>query len=173
MSVFGRTTVVATVFAGSVAVAAYAANHDAFKDSVTASMSNMASHFVTAGSMVSGDYHLDDPTYEELGDKLYNDRIAASSVVTHVEVIGGGPKQRIVLLNPQGQEVFTHDPEQNTTTLAKDVIIPSVTFREGPSDTAELRLVTVAPEIQAPPELREKLIAGVTDQPELFYREDL
>lgn len=173
MSVLGRTTVVAAVFAGSVAVAAYAANHEAFKEEVTGAMSNMAGYFVTAGSMVSGDYHLDDPTIETLGDKMYNDRIAASSVVTHVEVIGGGPKQRIVLLNPEGQEVFTHDPDANTTTVAKDVVIPSVTFRDGPSDTAELRLVTVAPEIKAPPELREKLIAGVSEQPELFYREDL
>lgn len=173
MSVVGRTTLAALVLTGSVAAAAYAANNQNFYSSVTNSVSNLAGNFVTAGAMVTGDYHLDDPMVEELGDKQFTDRIASSSVVTHVEVIGGGPKQRIVLLNPNGEEVFSHDPEQNTTIIAKDVVIPSITVRDTPSSTAELRVVTAAPAIEAPKELREALVAGVTDQPELFYREDL
>lgn len=173
MSVVGRTTLAAVIFSGTVAVAAYAANNDAFYHSVTSAVSGLAGNFVTAGDMVAGDYHLDDPTIEEMGDKVYHDRIASSSVVTHVEVIGGGPKQRIVLLNPEGQEVFSHDPENNTTIVAKDVVIPSITVRDTPSSTAELRVVTAAPKIEAPEELREALVAGVTNQPELFYREDL
>lgn len=173
MSVVGRTTLAALIFTGSVAAAAYAANHDSFYYSVTRSVSNLASNFVTAGDMMAGDLHLDDPTIETMSDKLYQDRIASSSMVTHVEVIGGGPKQRIVLLNPEGQEVFSHDPEANTTTIAKDVVIPAITVRDTPDSTTELRVVTAAPAIEAPEELREALVAGVTQEPELFYREDL
>ncbi|MEM9223836.1 MAG: hypothetical protein AAGB11_15760 [Pseudomonadota bacterium] len=173
MSMLGRTTLGALVFAGSVAAAAYAANNAEFYASVKNSVADVSGHFVTAGRMVSGDAHLADPAVMEAGDKLYDDRIASSSVVTHVEVIGGGPKQRIVLLNPQGQEVFSHDPEANTTIVAKDTIIPSITVRDSASDTAELRVVTAAPKIEAPEALREALVAGVSDQPELFYREDL
>ena len=174
MSVVGRTTLAALVLTGSVAAAAYAANNENFYSAVTNSVSNLAGNFVTAGTMVAGDYHLDDPSYDEFASKEFTDRISSSSVVTHVEVIGGGPKQRIVLLNPNGEEVFAHDPEQNTTIIAKDVVIPSITVRETPSSTAELRVVTAAPAIEAPAELREALVAGVSaDQPELFYREDL
>lgn len=173
MSVVGRTTLAALVLTGSVAAAAYAAHNEDFYSSVKNSVSNFAGNFVTAGSMVVGDRHLEDPTFEEYGDKQFNDRIASSSVVTHVEVIGGGHKQRIVLLNPDGEEVYSHDPEANTTIIAKDVVIPSVTVRDSPSDTAELRVVTAAPAIRTPEGLREALVAGVTDQPELFYREDL
>jgi hypothetical protein len=173
MSVVTRTTVVALVFTGSVAAAAYAANNDQFYSSVTNSVSNLAGNFVTAGAMVSGDFHLDDPSFESYGDKRFNERIASSSVVTHVEVIGGSGKQRIVLLNPDGEEVYSHDPEHNTTIVAKDVVIPSITYRDGPNEMAELRVVTAAPAIKAPAELREALVAGVTDQPDLFYKEDL
>ena len=173
MSVLSRITIVAAVFTGSVAVAAVAVNDDRVYNAVTGSMTSMAGHFVTAGEMVSGDVHLAGPGQELVGDKLYDDRIASSSVVTHVEVIGGGPKQRIVLLNPDGQEVFSHDPEANTTIVAKDAIIPSITVRDTPSATAELRVVTAAPKVEAPAELREALVAGVSEQPELFYREDL
>jgi len=173
MSVLGRTTLAAVVFTGSVAAAVVAANNAGFHEGVRDSVSNLAGHFVTAGAMVSGDEHLADPTYEVESDKVFDDRIASSSVVTHVEVIGGGPKQRIVLLNPQGEEVFTHDPESNTTIVAKDAIIPSVTLRDSESDTAELRVVTAAPRVEAPEELREALVAGSNETPELFYREDL
>lgn len=173
MSVVSRTTLAALVLTGSVAAAAYAANNEDFYASVTNSVANVASHFVTAGAMVAGDYHLEDPAIETIADKRYSDRIASSSVVTHVEVIGGGVKQRIVLLNPDGEEVYSHDPENNTTIVAKDVVIPSITVRDSPSDMAELRVVTAAPAIKAPDGLREALVAGVTDQPELFYREDL
>ncbi len=173
MSAFGRITLVAAVLTGSVAAAALAANNERFYDAVTGSVADVAGNFVIAGSMISGDAHLADPNYEQVGDKMYDDRIEASSVVTHVEVVGGGAMQRIVLLNPQGQEVFTHDPENNTTIVAKDVMIPSITFRDEPNSIAELRVVTAAPKIEPPEALREKLVAGNTEQPELFYREDL
>ncbi|MEM7694324.1 MAG: hypothetical protein AAF318_07720 [Pseudomonadota bacterium] len=173
MPVFGRTFVVAAIFTGSVAAAAIAANNDRFYGDVTSAMSALAGNFVLAGDLITGDAHLDDPTVVETGDKQFNDRIASSSVVTHVEVIGGGPKQRIVLLNPEGQEVFSHDPELNTTTVAKDAVIPSVTVRESDTAIAELRLVTAAPVVETPTELRDALVAGVTNTPELFYREDL
>jgi len=173
MSAFGRITLAAAILTGSVAAAALAANNERFYDAVTTSVSDIAGNFVIAGAMLSGDEHLADPSYEQFGDKIFDDRIPSSSVVTHVEVVGGGPKQRIVLLNPQGQEVFTHDPESNTTIVAKDVIIPSVTFRDAPDAMTELRLITAAPRIEAPEELREKLVAGISEQPELFYREDL
>lgn len=173
MSVFGRITLAAAVFTGSVAAAALAANNERFYDAVTTSVADVANNFLIAGPMLSGDAHLDDPSYEQFGDKMYDDRIASSSVVTHVEVVGGGGMQRIVLLNPQGQEVFTHDPEHNTTTVAKDVMIPSITFRDAADSMTELRLVTAAPKIDPPAALREKLVAGITEQPELFYREDL
>ncbi|MEM0906635.1 MAG: hypothetical protein AAGJ94_04670 [Pseudomonadota bacterium] len=172
MSVASRALIVAAVFAGSVGVAAYAANDASFDTAVKGAVSNMAGHFVTAGEMVYGEFDHGDPTVEA-ADKLYDDRIASSSVVTHVEVIGGGPKQRIVLLNPDGEEVFSHDPEANTTIVAKDVIIPSITVRESPNDTTELRVVTAAPQIEAPAALREALVANNGATPELFYREDL
>lgn len=172
MSVLGRVTFVAAVFTGSVAVAAVAVNDDRVYDAVTGSMGSMASHFVTAGSMVAGDTHLAAPELDTVGDKLYDDRIASSSVVTHVEVIGGGPKQRIVLLNPDGQEVFSHDPAANTTIVAKDAIIPSITVRDNPGAVAELRVVTAAPVVEAPEELRQAL-AYDDPSPTLFYREDL
>ncbi|WMS42090.1 hypothetical protein RDV64_18770 [Acuticoccus sp. MNP-M23] len=173
MSYFSRITLAAAVFTGSVAAAAFAANNERFYETVTTSVGDVAGNFVIAGGMLSGDRHLEYPAYEESGDKMYDDRISASSVVTHVEVVGGTGRQRIVLLNPQGQEVFTHDPENNTTIVAKDVMIPSITFRDAPDAMAELRLVTAAPKIEAPAALREQLVAGVTEQPELFYREDL
>ena len=95
-----------------------------------------------------------------------------ASVVTHVEVVGGGPRQRIVLLDPNGEEVFTHDPEANTTIIAKDVVIPSITVRDSKDDIAELRVVTAAPAIQAPAELRQALAENAA-RPDLFYRDDL
>ena len=169
MSVFGRYAVAALVFTGSVAAAAYAANDRQFYDGVTGAVSSLSSNMVRAGSMVSGDVHLDDPAYSE---KATTDRIEAASVVTHVEVIGGGAKQRIVLLNPDGEEVYSHDPATNTTIVAKDVIVPSITVREAPDSVAELRVVTAAPAIEAPAELRQALAAEETAA-NLFYREDL
>lgn len=171
MSVFNRLGLAALVFTGSVAAAAYAANHEDFYNRVTTSVAGLTENVIKAGAMVSGDMHLATGD-EEFGDKAYNDRIESASVVTHVEVIGGGGKQRIVLLDPNGNEVFSHDPLHNTTIIAKDTIIPSVTVRDGPNDTAELRVVTAAPAIEAPEELKQALAAGDV-RPELFYREDL
>lgn len=171
MSVFSRYSVAALVFAGSVAAAAYAANDARFYDAVTGAVSGVAENFVLAGAMMSGDRHLEDPTAEVGFEKAFTDRIESASVVTHVEVIGGGPKQRIVLLDPDGREVYSHDPEANTTIVAKDTIIPSITVRDGPEATAELRVVTAAPAVQAPDELRQALADGT--RPALFYREDL
>ncbi len=171
MSVFSRFGVAALVFTGSVAAAAYAANNPGFHDRVTMSVAGLAENVVRAGAMMSGDRHL---AYgdEDVGRKTYTDRIDSASVVTHVEVIGGGTKQRIVLLDPNGREVYSHDPVQNTTIIAKDAIIPSVTVREGPEATAELRIVSATPVIEAPEELRQALVAGEVE-PQLFYREDL
>jgi len=173
MSVFSRTIVVAAVFTGSVAAAAVAANNDSFYAGVTGAMSSLAGNFVLAGNLISGEEHIADPTIAEVGDKQVTDRLASSSVVTHVEVIGGRSPQRIVFLNPDGQEVFSHDPEANTTTIARDVVIPSVTVRESEDAVAELRIVTPASVIEAPAGLRDALVAGAVDTPELFYREDL
>ncbi|MBJ3774597.1 hypothetical protein [Acuticoccus mangrovi] len=172
MSVFSRYAVAALVFTGSVAAAAYAANHEDFYNKVTGSVAGMTENFMLAGSMVSGDRHLADYSDDGVGVKRDTDRIESASVVTHVEVIGGGSKQRIVLLDPDGREVYTHDPLSNTTIIAKDAIIPSITVRDDPDAIAELRVVTAAPAVEAPAELRQALASGA-DQPELFYREDL
>jgi len=171
MSVFSRYSVAALVLTGSVAAAAYAANDRDFYDSVRGAVAGVTDNFVLAGTMLSGDQHLYDPA-DGYDEKPYTDRIESASVVTHVEVIGGGQKQRIVLLDPDGREVYTHDPEKNTTIVAKDTIIPSVTVREDPDATAELRVVTAAPPVEAPEELRQALAAG-DQNPGVFYREDL
>ena len=170
MSVFGRFGVAALVFTGSVAAAAYAANHEDFYNGVTSSVAGLSENVLKVGAMMSGEAHIDGDD-EGFGRKS-SDRIESASVVTHVEVIGGGGKQRIVLLDPNGREVFSQDPVSNTTIIAKDAIIPSITVRDGPNDTAELRVVTAAPAIEAPTELKQALAAGDV-QPELFYREDL
>lgn len=159
------------VFFGAAAAAVYASADPRFYTAVTTNVAGLSDHFVRAGSMVAGDLHLEDPT-ADIGLFKNDDRIEAASVVTHVEVIGGGPTQRIVLLNPQGEEVFTHDPEANTTIIAKDAIIPSVTVRDAPDSVAELRVVTAAPVIEAPAELQAALATGET-APDLFYRGDL
>ncbi|MCF3933207.1 hypothetical protein L1787_07250 [Acuticoccus sp. M5D2P5] len=172
MSVFGRYAVAALVFTGSVAAAAYAANHEDFYNKVTGSVAGLTDNMVMASTMLSGDAHLANP-YEDMPTKRETDRIESASVVTHVEVIGGGKKQRIVLLDPDGREVYSHDPLRNTTVIAKDTIIPSITVRDSEDDIAELRVVTAAPAIEAPEELRQALATGAADQPELFYREDL
>lgn len=100
-------------------------------------------------------------------------RIESASVVTHVEVVAGDEPPRIVLLDPDGNVVYESDPATNTTTLARDVIIPSVTIREEPNATAELRVVTAAPPVKAPVELQEALTAELTEPEGMFYREDL
>lgn len=172
MSVFSRYAVAAAVFTGSVAAAAYAANHEDFYNGVTRSVSGLAENVMLAGSMLSGDAHLANPANDGRFVKSNNDRVDSASVVTHVEVIGGGSKQRIVLLNPDGEEVYSHDPMSNTTIVAKDAIIPSITVRDDPDAIAELRVVTAAPAVEAPAELRQALAAGEV-APEIFYREDL
>jgi len=169
MSVFSRFSVAALVFAGSVAAAAYAANDQRFYDAVTGAVAGVSENFVLASHMMAAENHLEYGT--DAFEKAYTDRIESASVVTHVEVIGGGPKQRIVLLDPDGREVYTHDPENNTTIVAKDAIIPSITMRDDPDAVAELRIVTAAPAVEAPEELRQALADGAL--PELFYREDL
>lgn len=173
MSVFGRVAVAALVFTGSVAAAAYAANDQDFYNRVTGTVAGLADNVALAGNMLSGDQHLANPMFEGGSvSKRNTDRIESSSVVTHVEVIGGGTKQRIVLLDPNGEEVYSHDPESNTTIIAKDVVIPSITVRDDPNAIAELRVVTAAPIIEAPQELRQALASGSLE-PELFYRDDL
>ncbi|WP_226582073.1 hypothetical protein [Acuticoccus sediminis] len=171
MSVFGRTAVVALVFTGSVAAAAYAANNEKFYNGVTSTVGNLARHVELASNVMSGDAHIADPTVMTTA-KRNTDRIESSSVVTHVEVVGGGKRQRIVLLDPEGREVFTHDPEANTTIIAKDVVIPSITVRDSKDDIAELRVVTAAAPIEAPAELRQALAENAA-RPDLFYRDDL
>ncbi len=172
MSVFGRYAVAALVFTGSVAVAGYAASNEEFHNAVTATVQGVASDMALASTMISGDDHLADPSLEDGAVKRNDDRIESSSVVTHVELIGGDHKQRIVLLDPEGREVFTHDPEANTTIIAKDVVIPSITLRDDPSATAELRVVTAASPIEVPQELVQALASGATD-PNVFYRDEL
>lgn len=167
MSVFGRIAVVGLVFTGSVAAAGYAANNEGFYNAVRGTVTELVNGVDAASEVMSGDAHL-----AGYGGKTNLDRIESSSVVTHVEVVGGGAKQRIVLLDPDGTEVFTHDPEANTTIIAKDVVIPSITVRDTPSSMAELRVVTAAPAIATPDTLRQALLTG-EDEPELFYREDL
>lgn len=170
MSVFGRATVATLVFAGSVGAAIYAANNHEFYDAVTGTVAETAEGVLMAGSLVSGDAHL--AGEDEGFRKTSYDRIEGSSVVTHVEVIGGDGKQRIVLLDPEGREVYTHDPEHNMTIIAKDAIIPSITVRDDPDAIAELRVVTAAPAVEAPEELRQAL-AFDGPAPDMFYREDL
>lgn len=169
MSVFGRGTIVTLVFAGSVAAAAYAANNEDFYNAVTGAVADTAEGVLMAGSLLSGESYLDG---DEGDRKTSYDRIEDASVVTHVEVIGGGGTQRIVLLDPQGREVYTHDPANNMTIIAKDAIIPSITVRDDPDAVAELRVVTAAPPVEAPAELRQAL-AYDGPMPDLFYREDL
>ncbi len=159
------------VFLGAGAAAVYASADPRFYTVVTSNVAGLSDHFVQAGTMVAGDVHLQDPT-ADIGMFKNDDRIEAASVVTHVEVIGGGPTQRIVLLNPRGEEVFRHDPEANTTIVAKDAIIPSVTLRDAPDAIAELRVVTAAPVIEAPAELQAALTEGLEPR-DLFYRGDL
>lgn len=170
MSVLGRTAIAALVFTGSVAAAAYAANNEKFYNGVTSAVGHLTQNVEVAGNMMSGEAHIANPARD--GDVKRNmERIESSSVVTHVEVVGGGPRQRIVLLDPNGEEVFTHDPEANTTVIAKDVVIPSITVRDSPNEIAELRVVTAAPAIEAPAELRQAL-ADNAARPDLFYRDD-
>lgn len=169
MSFLGRYKIAALVLAGSVSAAAYAANNEEFYNVVTSAVSDSAEAVIMAGALVNGDEHFIDET--EFRKSSY-DRIEPASVVTHVEVIGGAGKQRIVLLDPQGREVYTHDPDNNTTIIAKDTIIPSITVRENEDAIAELRVVTAAPAVEAPEELRQAL-AYDAPSPSLFYREDL
>lgn len=174
MSVFGRFAVAALVFTGSVAVAGYAASNEDFLNDVTSTVQGVTQDMALAGSMISGQQHLagDGDEGEAGSPKRDSNRIESSSVVTHVELIGGDKRQRIVLLDPEGREVFTHDPEANTTIIAKDVVIPSITLRDDPSATAELRVVTAASPIEVPQDLVQALSTGATD-PNVFYRDEL
>ena len=132
MSVLGRTAIVALVFTGSVAAAAYAANNEDFYNGVTSTVSHLTRNVEMASDVMAGDAHISDPAGAHVA-KRNTDRIESSSVVTHVEVVGGGPRQRIVLLDPNGEEVFTHDPEANTTIIASQVRTPNVApSRSGP-----------------------------------------
>lgn len=184
MSVFGRFAVAALVLTGSAVAAVVAANNEDVYGGVTGAMGGLAENFVLARTLISGEAHLTDPHLAETDPHLAEtdnearvakadrSRIEPASVVTHVEVIGGGAKQRIVLLDPSGAEVYAHDPATNTTIVAKDAIIPSITVRDGPDAVAELRVVTAAPAVEAPSELRQALAEGASE-PGLFYREDL
>lgn len=108
------------------------------------------------------------------GDRrIDQSRIESSSVVTHVEVIGGAKDARIVLLDPEGNVIYETDPTSNTTVVARDVVVPSVTVRSGPEDTAELRIVSAAPPKRAPLALAEALENGERINADIFYRGDL
>ena len=100
-------------------------------------------------------------------------RIENSSVVTHVEVIGGSQDAKIVLLDPNGDVVFETDPTRNATVIARDVIVPSVTVRSGDGETVELRVVSAAPPVRAPLSLAEALESGERLGADIFYRGDL
>lgn len=168
----GRFAVAALVFTGAAAAGAYAAGNQGFHDRITSVVSGVTDDIALARELVAGDEHLAYAGDDVGVSKRDEDRIASSSVVTHVEVVGGGARQRIVLLDPDGREVFSHDPEANTTIIAKDVVIPSITVRDDPSATAELRVVTAASSIEAPDELVQALNTGA-EQSELFYRDEL
>lgn len=128
-------------------------------------------------TLFSDDAHVRAPVTYEGADpgvgKVDLSRIESASVVTHVEVVAGDVSPKIVLLDPDGNVVYESDPATNTTVLAKDVIIPSVTVREDPDAIAELRVVTAAPPVRAPVELQEALTAELTEPAGMFYREDL
>ncbi len=115
----------------------------------------------------------DDYLADDAVGKVDVSRIESASVVTHVEVVAGNQKPRIVLLDPDGNVVYESDPTTNTTVLAKDVIIPSVTVRETEDAVAELRVVTAAKPVAAPVELQEALTAELNEPEGMFYREDL
>lgn len=100
-------------------------------------------------------------------------RIESSSVVTHVEVIGGSQDAKIVLLDPNGDVVFETDPTRNSTVIARDVIVPSVTVRSGEGETVELRVVSAAPPVKAPMALADALENGERLGADIFYRGDL
>lgn len=63
-----------------------------------------------------------------------------AAVVSHVELIG--PKGAVVeFRDPAGNLVYRSDPVNNTTVVAKNVVIPSFTVRERAGDMAEMTLV--------------------------------
>lgn len=165
MSVIGSYKWAGLVFVGAVAVAAYASNNAGFYDRVTGAVTETAHSLALAGAMMgSGE--------EDAFHKTEFDRIEPASVVTHVEVIGGGGAQRIVLLDPEGREVYTHDPVNNATIIAKDTIIPSITVRDTPDAVAELRVIAAAPAVEAPVELRSALNYDGPSS-ELFFLDEL
>jgi hypothetical protein len=66
--------------------------------------------------------------------------IDPAAVVSHVELIG--PKGAVVeFRDPAGNLVYRSDPVNNTTVVAKNVVIPSFTVREREGDMAEMTLV--------------------------------
>lgn len=137
-----------------------------------------APYAVDLTELLADEEHLRAPvTYEDgregTSGKVDLSRIESASVVTHVEVVSGDRPPKIILLDPDGNVVYESDPANNTTTLARDVIIPSVTVREDPDAVAELRVVTAAPPVRAPVELQEALTAELTEPAGMFYREDL
>lgn len=132
----------------------------------------------TAEADRAADAHVRAPvSFEDDGHgtagKVDVSRIESAAVVTHVEVVAGDQRPRIVLLDPDGAVVYESDPTTNTTVLAKDVIIPSVTVRETDDAVAELRVVTAAKPVAAPVELQEALTAELDEPVGMFYREDL
>ncbi|MCB1477893.1 MAG: hypothetical protein KDJ62_03260 [Rhodobiaceae bacterium] len=88
----------------------------------------------------------------ERSDRLASARIAKSAAATHVEVIGdfNGEPPRIVLLGPDGTEIYRTEPVHNRTIVAKDVIIPSITVRDEPGATTELVVVAADEPNEAP-----------------------
>ena len=105
--------------------------------------------------------------------RIDQSRIESAAVVTHVEVIGAAKDAKIVLLDPNGDVVYRTDPTANTTVIAKDVMVPSVTVRESEGDTAELRIVAADSPARAPVALAKALEHGERINAQIFYRDDL
>ena len=91
----------------------------------------------------------------EHSDRLASARIAKSAAATHVEVIGdfNGKPPQIVLLAPDGTEIYRTEPVHNRTIVAKDTIIPSITVRDKPGATTQL-VVVAADEPDGAPAVR-------------------
>ncbi|MFN0263644.1 hypothetical protein ACKTEK_07170 [Tepidamorphus sp. 3E244] len=75
--------------------------------------------------------------------RIVTKQMPASAAATHVEVVGnfGGEQPEIVLLGPDGTEIYRNDPANNLTIVARDAIIPSITVRDDADATAQLLVV--------------------------------
>ena len=116
MSVFSRFSVAALVFTGSVAAAAYAAHDSRVYGAITGAAAGLTEQLLTAGTMMAGERHIEDPSFATEYEKLYTDRLEPAASVTHVEVIGGWafpadrpPRSR----GPRGVQARSLDEDDN------------------------------------------------------------